>query len=148
MPGCFEFGGINVRGVPSYHDSEYGEKLGSNIMFRISADNMIFVHMGDIGHMPTDEQQESLKPCDILALPVGGVYTIDTECAVSIVKKINPGIVIPVHYKTPSNRTAVNGPDEFLSKFMDIVNMDSWEGCRKDIPRMTTVVMLKPVGEN
>jgi len=146
--GKFEYIGIEIQGIASYHDDAGGMKLGPNIIYRIYADNMAFVHLGDIGHVLTDEQEAALRPCDILALPVGGVYTVDIISARSIIERLNPGVVIPMHYKTPSNRTLVNGPAEFLKGFMDIVYIQYWEGDRRDIPGMTTIAMLKPMADD
>ena len=36
---------------------------------------------------------------DILIIPVGGTYTIDSKDAVSVVQAIEPSIVIPMHYQ-------------------------------------------------
>jgi len=35
-----------------------------------------------------------------LLVPVGGIYTIDAEEAFQLVKKVEPAIVIPMHYGT------------------------------------------------
>ena len=34
-------------------------------------------------------------------IPVGGLYTLDASEAVTLIKKIEPAIIIPMHYQTP-----------------------------------------------
>ena len=43
---------------------------------------------------------------DILLVPTGGFYTIDSSQASDLVKKIEPSIVIPMHYLDAANARA------------------------------------------
>lgn len=45
---------------------------------------MIFsiVHLGDLGHVLSNEQLEKLVGTDILLVPVGGKFTLDAKKAV------------------------------------------------------------------
>ena len=58
------------------------------------------MHLGDLGHFPTDEQLEKIKDADYLLIPVGGYYTIEPETAVKICLAANPKHIIPMHYRT------------------------------------------------
>ena len=49
---------------------------------------------------PDESFLETIGEVDILMVPVGGIYTLDADEAVSLVKKIEPTIVIPMHYGT------------------------------------------------
>ena len=54
----------------------------------------IGVHLGDLGQTKlTDEQIEAVGDVDILFVPVGGKYTIDSAGAESIIKDIEPKII-------------------------------------------------------
>ena len=58
--------------------------------------------IGIIGHVNPDlseDQLEKLGLIDVLIVPVGGSgYTLDATGAASLVKKIEPKIVVPTHY--------------------------------------------------
>ncbi len=122
MPGEFEKGGVRITGYPSYHDKQKGAQRGENILYKLETEEGITVlHCGDLGLVPEDSFLESIDDVDILFVPVGGFYTIDAEEAESLVKKIEPAIVIPMHYNSPkldqktfSKLTPVT---EFLKKF-------------------------------
>ena len=63
---------------------------------------MRFCHLGDLGQKQlTDEQLEKIDKVDVLMIPVGGKYTIDSSAAQKIISQIEPKIVIPMHYTLP-----------------------------------------------
>lgn len=90
----------NVKTIPSFHDEFNGMKRGTNIISVCKIGNFKVCHLGDLGHMLSDEDIESIGDIDILFIPVGGVYTIDGETAIKLIDKIKTKIVIPMHYKT------------------------------------------------
>ncbi|MFH1415924.1 MAG: MBL fold metallo-hydrolase [Elusimicrobiota bacterium] len=139
--------GISMTGVSTWHDNEGGRSRGSNTVFNIRIDNINFVHMGDIGHVLEKHQAEMLRPCDILAVPVGGVFTVDWEGAARIVEQLDPRIVIPIHYHTPSSRLRIDTHEKFTGRFLETRSMELWDGNRSDIPENITVCLLQPCGE-
>lgn len=90
---------LKVEEIPSFHDDEGGTKRGQNTIHIVTAEGLRAVHMGDIGCIPDDAVIGKLAGADILMIPVGGFYTIDTEQALSIIKLINPRVTIPMHYR-------------------------------------------------
>ena len=99
-PGQFEACGAKSTGVASCHDDQGGAKRGANVIFRIEADGVRVVHLGDLGHLPqTDEQKAALAGADVLLIPIGGFYTIDTPAAVQIIEAFRPRAAIAMHYK-------------------------------------------------
>jgi len=59
------------------------------------------LHCGDLGLVLDDVFIDQLGEIDVLLVPVGGFYTIDSSEAVELVKKIEPSIVIPMHFGSP-----------------------------------------------
>lgn len=145
--GEFEHLGIKIKGIATFHDDKGGAKRGPNIAFKFEIDNINFLHLGDIGHVLSDEQVKEMRPCDILAVPVGGVYTVDGSGAFKIARQLNPGIVIPVHYDTPSNKVRLNTAADFESRFPEIRRVKLWKGLRKDLPERVVVYSLMAMGE-
>lgn len=100
--GEYAFDGVTVSAIESYHDDAQGKKRGSNLLVKIQAEGKTVVHLGDLGHFPNDAQLAFIKNADVLMIPVGGYFTIDSETALSVVKAALPKKVIPMHFKTPA----------------------------------------------
>lgn len=115
--GEFNIKNIKIKGFKTYHDKFYGAKRGENIIFRFEIDGLVICHLGDLGHMLTDEEISSLGNIDILLIPIGGNYTIDNIEAYALCEKIKSNIVIPMHYKTPNLNFELLGLENFLIKF-------------------------------
>ena len=61
--------------------------------------NFIFALLGNIYEKLSEDQLEELGVIDILIIPVGGNgYTLDATGAALLTRKIDPKVVIPVHY--------------------------------------------------
>jgi L-ascorbate metabolism protein UlaG (beta-lactamase superfamily) len=114
-PGEYEVKGVFIKGIPSYHDDKDGGEKGQNTIYIIEAENIRFCHLGDLGQKQlTDEQLEKIDSVDVLMVPVGGTYTIDSSGAQKIISQIEPKIVIPMHYALPKLKLKVDGVDKFL----------------------------------
>lgn len=112
-PGEYAFDGLTISAIPSFHDDARGQKRGGNLLVKIRAEGKTLVHLGDLGHEPDDEQLAFMKNADVMMIPVGGYYTIDTDTALSVVKKASPAKVIPMHYKTPAIRFPISDEKAF-----------------------------------
>jgi len=108
-------GTFEITAIPTFHDTKKGRRWGPNIAWRIKVDSVSLLHLGDMGHMPTDEQLVDMVPADILLCPVGGVHSLDHEQATSIIKIINPLVVIPMHYWTPLIGRRLGRLENFLA---------------------------------
>lgn len=118
-PGEYETHDIFVKGVRTFHDNKNGEERGANTVFNIEIDKLHVAHLGDLGHVLSDKQLDELGDVDILLIPVGGVYTIGPEEAANIIAKIEPRIVIPMHYKIEGlneSFSALYTVDDFLKE--------------------------------
>lgn len=139
--------GIIISGMESQNNTAGKNKKESNIIFKIQMDNINFVHLGDIDKLLSPDEIDFIKPCDILAVPAGGTYTIDCEGAFKIAQQLSPQIVVPIHYYTPSNKMILDDIDKLISKFIEVKNSQIWEGTRKDIPKQQVLWILEPLGE-
>ncbi|MBW9171732.1 MBL fold metallo-hydrolase [Clostridium estertheticum] len=105
---------IPIKGIPSYHDKNKGAKRGENIIFTFTMDGYSVCHLGDLGHSLSNDDLRAIGSIDILFVPVGGNYTLDGKEASQVTKKINPKIVIPMHYKTSQVSLPLDGIEKFL----------------------------------
>jgi L-ascorbate metabolism protein UlaG (beta-lactamase superfamily) len=115
-PGETTIGEIKFNGIPSFHDEKEGSLRGANIIYKIMTDGMIITHLGDLGHMLIPEQIEKLKNTDILLIPVGGVYTINSAQAVELINQIKPKIAVPMHYKEKDSKLNVDEVSSFTGR--------------------------------
>ena len=106
--------GIDIKGFESYHDEAKGAKRGDNIIFRFNLDDLVFCHLGDLGHEINDELVDRIGDVDVLFIPIGGTFTVDDKSAWNIIKKINPKIIIPMHYKIGGLSLPIAGIEPFL----------------------------------
>ncbi len=145
-PGQYSVKGFEIKGFKTFHDDKGGTIRGENIVFCISADDLNLCHMGDLGHILTDEQVKEIGPVDILMIPVGGFYTIDASQAVQVVRQINPKIVMPMHYKPPGSplQLTIESTDNFnkLLGWDVIERTDEFEINSLNIDSFNKTIML------
>ncbi len=99
--------GVAVTGFPAWHDDAQGKKRGPVVCFRVQADGLSVLHLGDLGEIPGEAWLREAHMPDVLLVPVGGFYTIDAAQAAHVVSLLRPRVVIPMHY-----RTAKGGPSK------------------------------------
>jgi L-ascorbate metabolism protein UlaG (beta-lactamase superfamily) len=120
MPGEYERLGVKISGFSFYHDKNKGKERGENILFKIESEGISLLHCGDLGDVPDDNFLEAVGDIDILLVPVGGFYTIGPDEALELIKKIEPSIVIPMHFNHPKLKQESFGKlfslDDFLKK--------------------------------
>jgi len=104
-PGEYEVGGVMIAGVRTYHDKQKGAELGVNTVYVIHMDDVVFCHLGDLGHELTTHQLDEIGNVDVLFIPVGGGETIGPAQAVGVISQIEPRIVVPMHYAVPGQRS-------------------------------------------
>lgn len=116
-PGQFEKKGVRMWGYRTFHDKKQGSERGENIMYKFEADGVSVLHCGDLGVVPDDAFLDEVGEVDVLLVPVGGTYTIDATEAIELIKKIEPGIVVPMHYNVEGIAVSDLAPvSDFLKK--------------------------------
>jgi L-ascorbate metabolism protein UlaG (beta-lactamase superfamily) len=146
-PGEYEISEIGVFGWGSYHDNQKGEERGKNTIFVLHIDGIRVVHLGDLGHVLDESLEEDIGDVDVLLVPVGGVYTINAAEAAEVVRRLQPGFVIPMHYKTDSHNAKTFGELDGVEAFLK--EMSAEEAKVQDkftvpslVPEETEVVWL------
>jgi len=92
---------ISVRTVGVYHDGKRGAQNGLNTVFIFEVGPVRIAHLGDLGHVLTEQQISEIGSVDVVLVPVGGNGALDAQTATHVVDQIRPRlIVIPMHYKT------------------------------------------------
>lgn len=90
-------GNLNFQTVASYNTNKlYHLEKNEWVGYLIDFNNKKYFITGD-----TDINKENKQiKCDVLLLPVGGVYTMDYKEAAILTNLIKPKLAIPTHYQT------------------------------------------------
>ncbi len=144
---------IKIRGVQAFHDEVGGKKRGTTAIYVVGYGEGVFVHAGDLGHILTDDEIGKIQVFGrphVLFIPVGGVYTIGPEDAVTVIRQINPRVAIPMHYYSeklnPAIFSKLHKVEDFLNYWDGPVQKFYFSKIEIDVntlPKETTVYLLK-----
>ncbi len=113
--GEFDVKGLHVIGLPTFHDHHNGEQRGPNTMYLFSMDGISICHCGDLGCIPSQEILDRIRGVDMLFVPVGETFTLPLEEVKEFIGKVNPRIVIPMHYRVGGLSIPLTPLDDFLN---------------------------------
>lgn len=96
-PGEYEFADYSVKGIATRAHTEASGDASATV-YRISASDITVLIVGHTYEKLSEEQLESIGTVDVVVVPAGGGgYTLDALGAASIVRELEPKLVIPVH---------------------------------------------------
>lgn len=115
-PGEYEVGDFTIRGVGAIRHIDTPEQERLATLYRIECGDVRIAIVGNVDPNISDDQLEQLGVIDVLIVPVGGGgYTLDATNAAALVGRIEPKVIIPVHYNEPGLHYEV--PQESLEQF-------------------------------
>lgn len=98
-PGEYEVRDISIIGAAAERMIDH-DKSRQSTVYRLAVGDVRLAVIGHVAAPLTEEQLESLGVIDVVIVPVGGNgYTLDAHQAVSVVRQIDPKVVIPTHYE-------------------------------------------------
>jgi len=98
-PGEYGIGPFDIRGIAAQRHLDVESDPFLSTIYRIEVGGVRIAIVGNVYEKISEEQLEAIGLIDILVIPVGGNgYTLDATGAVSLVQKIDPKVVIPIHY--------------------------------------------------
>ena len=109
-PGEYEVKQVLLTGVRTYRDDSKGSERGHNTAFATELDGIHTIHLGDVGHLLSEEKLGDIGRVDVACVPVGGALTATR--AAELIAQLNPKIVVPMPV-CPDGETC----DEALAKF-------------------------------
>ncbi|MQC27035.1 MAG: lactamase [Chloroflexi bacterium] len=141
-PGEYEIGGVFITGVAAG-----GKKGERNMVYVIDHGSVTVAHFGDMQEVPTQAQVEALGTVNVALVPVGGGNGMNAARAAEVVSLIEPGIVVPMHYKTKASKPNLEPLSRFLQEMgisADEKAEDSLKVTASSVPTETQVVVLNP----
>lgn len=124
--GIYKFYDILVTGYQGYHDNLYGVKRGENIIYSTEIEGIKLCHLGHIGHNLSTDLISTLSDIDILFIPIGGHFTINSSQALDLIDIIKPKYIIPMYYRNSNCTKFLDSPKDFFinSKKITIIDKD------------------------
>ncbi len=108
----FPFG--TAKFLPAAHSSGVAGGIAYGFLFEV--DGVKIYHAGDTG-LISDFSLLECEKIDVAILPIGGMFTMDSEDAIRAAKMIKPKQVIPMHYNTFP--FIVQDPNAFAKKLTE-----------------------------
>jgi len=149
-PGEYEIGSVFITGVQTSSSNESGDGRVSehatawNTLYSFDFGTLTVAHLGDLDHVPTQAEIESLGTVNIALVPIGGGRLLNAARAAEVISVLEPSIVIPMQYAMPEFTV----PLEPLSKFLkemgisEIETQPSLKITAASLPEETKVVVL------
>jgi len=91
-PGEYEVREVLLTGVRTYRDEQRGALRGRQTSFVVELDGLHTIHLGDVGHLLTEEKLGDIGSVDIACVPVGG--SLSATKAAELVAQLDPKIVV------------------------------------------------------
>lgn len=144
--GTYQKEHFTFKGFASFHDDRNGRLRGENTIFCFNIDDIKICHLGDLGHLLSENKIKEIGEVDVLLIPVGGTYTIDANQATEFCKKINPKIIIPMHFKTPKLDFPITDVRPFIYGKENVreLNSSEFEITKEGLPVTAEIIVLKP----
>ena len=98
-PGEYGIADFDIRGIAAQRhlDTEKDPKIST--IYRIENGDIRAAVLGNIYEKLSEDQLEDIGVVDVLVIPVGGGgYTLDATGAATIIRQIEPKVVVPIHY--------------------------------------------------
>jgi len=144
-PGEYEVKHILLTGVRTYRDDHRGADRGRQTAFMIEVDGVHTIHLGDIGHLLTEEKLADIGNVDLVCVPIGGA--LSPTRAAELVAQLDPSIVVPMPV---ADEDAAS--DEALRRFLHEMGAQPQTQARlsvtpSNLPSETTTVVLEARGK-
>jgi L-ascorbate metabolism protein UlaG (beta-lactamase superfamily) len=138
-PGEYEVHEVLVTGVRTYRDDSRGGERGVNTAFVYELDGLAVIHLGDIGHVLTEQMLGEVGSVQIALVPVGGA--LSTARAVELVTGLGAHLVVPM----PVGEEPQQALDRFLKEMSvtDPQPVPRLSVSISTVPQETTVAVLE-----
>jgi L-ascorbate metabolism protein UlaG (beta-lactamase superfamily) len=145
-PGEFEIAGVFITGVQTNGTKRTEGEL-RNTLYVIDYNGLTIAHLGVLNRVPSQAEVEALGPVHIALVPVGDGPALNAAKAAEIISLLEPRIVIPMHYATPTTAVRLDPLSKFL-KEMGLNEVETVPSLKiasiASLPQETKVVVLEP----
>ncbi len=141
--------GIRFDAIEVRESIVHKPRPDANAMYAFELDGIRVAHMGDVGNPLTAEQLAFLRGADVLLALTGGPVTIELDDLDTVLREVQPRIVIPMHYRIPNLPLDIFGLEVFTGRFpaeiVDVRPESALEVSRERLPDQMRILALQPV---
>ncbi|MCH8281875.1 MAG: MBL fold metallo-hydrolase [Chloroflexi bacterium] len=155
MPGELRYRDLYVRGIGDLHSNPRGTLPDfPNVMFRLEAGGLRFLHIGDNRADWPAEVAESVGQVDVLMVTVDDSnHLLTYEEVDSLIDRLSPRVVIPMHYQIPGlmpDCAGLRPPDGWLATQQRVKRLGrhSTTFSGQDLPDSTEIWVFEPSPES
>ena len=144
-PGEYEVHDILITGVRSARDETKGAERGANVIFVYELDGVRVAHLGDLGHLLTEDQLGEVGEVQVVCVPIGGHLT--AARAAEVAAQLDAGLVVPLAVGGNEEETAA-AMGRFLHEMgaKDLTPQARMSVTPSSVPEEATVVLLEARG--
>ena len=132
--GAISSHGISFRTIEAMeHDQHPSGHPDQNAMYRFAVDGVEIGHMGDMGNDFSEEQIAFFSGINVLLSHAGGFPVISLEELKRIVDRVEPNLVIPMHFRTLCFKPRTM---HFITEFLGLFGEDAVDfafGCSVEL---------------
>jgi L-ascorbate metabolism protein UlaG (beta-lactamase superfamily) len=145
-PGEYEVKHVLLTGVRTYRDDARGADRGRQTAFVVELDGLHTIHLGEVGHLLTEEKLGDIGSVEIACVPIGGALT-PTRTA-ELVAQLDPKVVVvmPLREDDADCREAVDR--FFVEMGSDAAAQPKLSVTISSLPSETTAVLLESRGKS
>jgi len=145
-PGEYEIGGVFITGVQI---NGKGRKTAAdvvrNTVYVIDYNGLTVAHLGELNSVPSQTEVEGLGEVKIALVPIGGGASLNAAQAAEVIRLLEPGIAIPMHYGMSKSLIKLDPLSKFL-KEMGLTSIETEESIKlqssASLPEEVRVVVL------
>lgn len=137
--GEYEIGGVFITAIATLGKDK------KNLVSVFDFGDLTVGHLGNISDVPKRSELEAMGTVDVALVPVGGGKSLNAAKAAELISLLEPGIVVPMHYKTPESTQKLN----LLTRFLQEMGLsksekpeESLKVTKTSVPEESRVVVL------
>ena len=132
-----------MTGIRTARDDARGEQRGLNTSYVFQLDGLHVMHLGDLGHLLSEEQLREIATVDVVCVPIGG--SLPAARSAEVVAQLDANLVVPLPVGESEEAS-----EAAMARFLHEMGVKSLVPQAKltvtpaSIPQELTVVLLEP----
>ena len=136
-----EYRDVRIHNVPTNVREFGGTRYNGNSIFVFEIADLCIAHLSHLHHSLTPSHLADLGAIDVVMVPVDGVWTLNQEDMIEVLRQIKPKIIIPMHIFTQATL------DKFLARTGDFYAVRHAEArtvvlTRSELPTEPEILVL------
>jgi L-ascorbate metabolism protein UlaG (beta-lactamase superfamily) len=144
-PGEYEVHEVLVTGVRTFRDDVRGKDKGMNTVFVTELDGIHTAHLGDVGHLLTEDQLGEIGSVHVACVSIGS--SLNAAKTAELVAQLDTHLVVPL---LVGDESAANAElDRFLKEMgvADVQPIAKLQVSISTVPDEPTVILLESRGK-